>query len=387
MQNQDFAEEHDEDLLEDQDFEMDQQPFEDDSIQGFFGHKNSVYCLDVAGDLAISGDGDDRAFLWSISDGETLWALPEGICSDSIVAAKFSHDAKLAAFASLDGKIVIVSPEANPPSICLGILDDGPSEISALCWHLKGNVLVAAAEDGTLWMWSISCHSTAACTQTLLGVFAGGHSESINDVCFTSDGKLLLSVSEDGTCCSWNPKSGEVVAKHSFASNSRFIEGALNCVLSLEANAKVTLVSGRNGLIRLVDVGSNRILASFDGHEESVECLLVNERLSIMVSASIDGRINFWDFDRANLRTSAMVAPHEQQEEESVGITRMKWLNREQTEFVTASTDGVLRIWDCRSGELVRELTGHQDVVLDLGVNANGKIVSCSDDCTCLVFE
>ena len=96
MQNPNFASEvHDEDLIEDQqDFEMDQQQFEDDSIQGFFGHKNSVYCLDVAGDLAISGDGDDRAYMWSLSDGETLWSLPEGMCSDSIVASKFSHDGK-----------------------------------------------------------------------------------------------------------------------------------------------------------------------------------------------------------------------------------------------------------------------------------------------------
>lgn len=49
-----------------------------------------------------------------------------------------------------------------------------------------------------------------------------------------------------------------------------------------------------------------------------------------------------------------------------------------------------VRLWDARQGALVKEYTGHSDMILDLSVlfdaDAGDYAVTCSDDTTVKVF-
>lgn len=51
------------------------------------------------------------------------------------------------------------------------------------------------------------------------------------------------------------------------------------------------------------------------------------------------------------------------------------------------SLDGTTRVWDPRSGALLKSLDGHQSHVLDCAVSKNGAlVVSCSEDGTARVY-
>lgn len=55
--------------------------------------------------------------------------------------------------------------------------------------------------------------------------------------------------------------------------------------------------------------------------------------------------------------------------------------------MVTCSVDGTVRIFDGKTGEQVKVLEGHKSTVHDISYNSQtSKIVSCSEDGTCLVF-
>lgn len=51
-------------------------------------------------------------------------------------------------------------------------------------WHSKGNALITASSDGSIWMWNGNSGEN-------LAVFTG-HEKPVNQVNFTPDGSLFL---------------------------------------------------------------------------------------------------------------------------------------------------------------------------------------------------
>lgn len=68
------------------------------------------------------------------------------------------------------------------------------------------------------------------------------------------------------------------------------------------------------------------------------------------------------------------------------GATCLTWLGTSCV--ATGSNDGVVRLWDSRSGECVRRLRGHSDPIQSLSLSANRDyLVSASMDHTARVFD
>ena len=121
-----------------------------------------------------------------------------------------------------------------------------------------------------------------------------------------------------------------------------------------------------------------QVLTSFSGHKDSIETVGFCAQLPFCASGSLDGTVIVFDFKSRQQRCKL---------QHPAGVSKLRWHPREPV-LLTACLDGALRMWDARNGALVREWRGHQDQILDFCISSAGdKIVSCSDDETCLVFE
>lgn len=126
---------------------------EDDSKQGFFDHKDSVFCVRICAqnpNLVLSGDGDDQAFLWDASTGNRLHHLSGH--SDSVIDGGFSPDGRFVATAGMDATVRVYHTHDGSLKHKL----EGPaSEIEWMAWHPAGPVIAAGSKDETVWMWSV----------------------------------------------------------------------------------------------------------------------------------------------------------------------------------------------------------------------------------------
>ena len=120
----------------------------------FTGHSGPVYSTrgtDAALGLALSGGGDDAAYLWDVATGAVRHALTGHV--DSIVAVGLNCDGSIAATASLDSSVKVWSVASGELLHTL----EGPSEdVVWMTWHQKGNVVLAGSSDGTAWMWHVA---------------------------------------------------------------------------------------------------------------------------------------------------------------------------------------------------------------------------------------
>ena len=415
----------DDEALEDQDPE---EPVVDMAKVVLNSHTDHVYTVASHFDSAsrtlfvISGAGDDKAYLHKISDTNTSSTLLSHVHKDSVSCAAFNmpyvsdnlvNTPIYAAVGAFDGAIVIYDPLTGTKLQEL----EGPSDVEFLSFHPKGGsvLLAGSGEDGTVWMYHLP-------TKKCLQVFVG-HESGVTAGAFTPDGKWALSASSDGTLRVWAPRTG--VNKHVF----RVTDGAgLTCLATGGgAEGALVMVGAEDGTAHVCHVVTKKVVATVrhveppilntDEDEDEVELPLSVEAVGFASPAvnpnwcatgGVDGILKIWDLTNGHCRqicsygnTVAATTPEgttgttpSSSSRAGVGtggITRLQWHPTLPLVY-TASSDGTIRIWDARNGNLVTALTGHTDMINDLSVQTieNGDkavVVSGSDDSTVRIFD
>lgn len=155
------------------------------------GHLASVRCLEIHGDIVVSGSYDTTAKIWSISEGRCLQTL-NGHFSQ-IYAIAF--DGKRIATGSLDTSVRIWDLNGR----CQAILQGHTSLVGQL--QMRGNTLVTGGSDGSVRVWSLErmapIHRLAA------------HDNSVTSLQF--DDNRVVSGGSDGRVKIWDLKTGLLV--------------------------------------------------------------------------------------------------------------------------------------------------------------------------------
>ncbi|KAJ3006951.1 hypothetical protein HKX48_009380 [Thoreauomyces humboldtii] len=336
----------------------------DDSVGAFVEHREPVYAVAMHprdSTLVLTGGGDDRGYLWRTDTGEVVHQLSRH--EDSIVAVAFNVDGSLAATGGMDGKVHVSSSVTGESVVVL----EGPTEITWLDWHPRGNVVLAGTEDSTMWMWQVP-------SGNCMNVFSG-HIEGVTCGEFSPDGKTIVSGSTDGSVLVWDPKSAATTLRLT-GEDARFHVAPVTA-LAIHHDSQLLLTGAEDGTARLVHIGSGRILAAFDNHSESIEAVGFCASMSLAATASVDGSISIWDTTALRLRQTVR---HDD------AVTQLRW-HKTQPLFASVSADLTARVWDARTGECLKTFRGHTQTILDFDWSEDGRVlVTGSDDGTALVF-
>jgi angio-associated migratory cell protein len=400
-------------------------------------HTDAVYAVAAAffhnnGQFAIiSGGGDDRSYFHCIpmtsptttTTTTTSQLLPH-LHSDTVSSVAFNlryvstnnDGAKttppLAAVGSYDGTIVIydcVETNDNRTAATSTALTftqrltfEGPSDVEWLSFHPKGGtVLLAGSGDGTVWMFHIPL-------QKCLQVFVG-HEQAVTAGDFSPDGKWALTASADATLRIWAPKTG--LNKHVFRFQT---QAGLTCLATNGgSDGMLVVVGGEDGLAHVCHIGTRKEIVTLshfdppsgptthsrtnDDVDDDLEFPMSVEAVGFAPSQSnwcatggVDGKLKIWDLTRDG-QCRHVCTPPEMDPAAPDGITRLQWHPSLPMVF-TASSSGVVRLWDARNGILLHTLTGGVEQINDMDIQfipSSGVaiIVTASDDKTLRVFE
>ncbi|TIA96960.1 hypothetical protein E3P96_03490 [Wallemia ichthyophaga] len=362
--------------MEDQQAKLDMINAKDDSIQGFFNHKEPVYALSIHPinpDIVASGGGDDKAHIWSITDGEHAIAVLEGH-TDSVTSTAFSSDGQLLATGGMDGFVKIWDSSDWSLKVDLQLGD----ECTWIDWHPRGNVLLTGCADSTIWMWKLPKGDN-------MNVFSG-HTEMVTCGRFTPDGKSIVSASSDGSLIMWSPTEATPITKIT-GNDARFnLDGGITA-MSVNPAGTIAVAGGAAGGVRAVNLANGQVVGSFECHKEgeSIEAISFLPEgaagqgpAGVVVTGGTDGVINVIDLTTMRVRNTITI-------EEPVTVLEFQ---KQSPFFTVGSVDHKVRIFDARTGTLCKELEGHSEPVLSIAVSSDGsRIISGSDDGTALVFE
>jgi WD40 repeat protein len=377
--NEDDCVEALEDDLEYDEEDQDGPEMEDGASLTFENHGQPVFCCDVTrdGKLAVSGGQDDTAFVWQTEDGQVKFEC-EGH-SDSVVCVAFNSNDKLVASGDMGGTLKVWSVASGR---C--VYQQELTELTWIRWHpVAADVLLAGSSDGHCCLYKIDANNKI---KWMTGASAATSGE------FLPDGKRAAVVYADSSIRVWDLASGQAIA-----TVQEYRKPAELCSLAVRddgllacgsVDGKVRLVNSVTGKVTwqfFVDNINRPIIPpSAQADEEplnnsSVEALCFAEALSVLITGSVNGLIEFWDVN-AQIKRLQIKSPG--------GLSKLTVCKGQPWHVFASGLDGVVRVYDIRDGKLLQELIGHRLEVLDVSLSEQTDVmVSASEDGTVKVFR
>ncbi|KAJ7310307.1 hypothetical protein JRQ81_007211 [Phrynocephalus forsythii] len=294
------------------------------------GHLSSVYCVafDRSGRRIFTGSDDCLVKIWATDNGRLLSTLR-------------GHSA----------------------------------EISDMAVSYENTLLAAGSCDKVVRVW---CLRTCAPLAVLLG-----HSASITSIQFSPARKgttrYLTSTGADGTICFWQWHLNTMKFKDrpfKFAERSR--PGVQISCSSFSSGGMFIATGSTDHVIRIYYLGSEspEKIAQLESHTDKVVAVQFcnnGDRLRF-VSGSRDGTARIWQYQQQEWKDIVLEMatkitgnspPSGEDKVSKLKVTMVAW-DRYDTTVITAVNNFLLKVWNSSTGQLLHNLSGHDDEVFVL---------------------
>ncbi|MES1921754.1 60S ribosomal subunit assembly or modification protein [Bonamia ostreae] len=262
---------------------------EENAFNGFYQHTDSVYSVDLSEDgfKAISGGGDDLAYLWKcdVRSSEPLEFKALTGHSDSVISVSFNVDFSKILTASMDGTIRVYSVSDGTFLKSL----DGPSkEINWIKVHKNYDYVLSGSADGTCWTFNLS-----DLENPFMSAFAR-HLKSVScgDFC-DFEGTNAITASDDGQIFQWNYGDG---------SFERYLPNLNSQITNVSISSQIIIASTVNGSCVVISLKSGNIAFQLDCGTTSVESASLCNFDKFVFATSLDGSLGVWDISTKRKR-------------------------------------------------------------------------------------
>lgn len=199
------------------------------------------------------------------------------------------------------------------------------------------------------------------------GRTAFSHTGSI--LCLQYDDDIMVTGSSDWSLIVWDVKAGY--------KPTRKLRGHTQGVLDVCFDTKYIVSCSKDTTVKLWDRTTGQLLRTLSGHRGPVNA--VQLRGSLVVSASGDGIAKLW-----NLTSGLCIKEFPSKDR---GMACVEFSPDSRT-ILAGGNDQVIYQFDTNSGELVRELKGHEGLVRSLHLDSSsGRVVSGSYDTSVKAFD
>jgi WD40 repeat protein len=360
-------------------------------------------------------DGKDYAEIWDVAGGTVKRSLPGPTAYVS--AAAFSPDGASVATGGRDDIIRMWNPLQGGATHVLGGTDAMPCAVFAR----NSSNIVSAGADGAVRVWS-------ALTGELLHVYLG-HKGSVYAVAVSPDGKTILSGGDDNTVTISDYDTGALV-------KSLPAPGRVNTIAESPDGSLIAAGCGNDeygGVVRIWKAGILAGDINAAGSLSAVRTVAFSaDGADLAVASGVGGpgQVSLWDthtrqqlfLDYAGrVRAVALTADGRRlvaacatldDDDNPTGPQITVWNARTYAEqrkipfaetgngadwvavapdgrtAAVADNNGVIRLWDIKTGEALRTLTGHSGPALSVAFSDDGTaIVSSGADSTVRVWD
>jgi WD40 repeat protein len=308
-----------------------------DEVRSFTGHEDWVTCLTIAPDgrTAISGSDDRTIRHWDLGSGRQMLRISGH--DRAVTAVAMTQDKRYVVSASEDGTIRIWDLSTEKQVDVIGRND---KRIWALALCPDGRTLVTGDDDDVR-IWDIK-------SRAVLGGLEG-HSRAVTCISTSPDGRKAVSGSRDGSICVWD------LEKRTLLRTLLGHEGKVFAV-AVHPDGTSVLSGSDDGTMRIWNLEVEEEPQRFEGHTLAVTAVApVGDAGSQAVSGSVDGKIILWNVEKT-------IEPQRRTGHRDIWIRALTVTPDDQF-LAIARGDHNIHVLDFLTGDERRTLSGHESFI------------------------
>ncbi|HEV2969931.1 MAG TPA: protein kinase [Pirellulales bacterium] len=289
------------------------------------------------GNRFVSGSWDGMARIWDVKTGQVLVEIPYG--------SLYVHSVDL----SSDGKYVALGGNNKKD----GYVQIFNAETGALVRKLAGNP----------------------------GDPASGHQDDVLSVAFSRNGRRLLTSSYDKTARLWDVESGHVL--HTYRGHNWWVWSA-----AFSADESRIVTASQDGTVIVWNTDTGEQGPPFTGHNGPVYAAAFSPNGKYVVSGGYDNRVLIWrpedvqPFNYLDAVAGRPIPPAKYRAlEDHTAPVRAVEFSPDGNMVLSAGHDNTIKLWDFKTGHLVKSLRGHASWVRAAVFSPDGhQVLSGSHD-------
>ncbi|ETN41750.1 uncharacterized protein HMPREF1541_03687 [Cyphellophora europaea CBS 101466] len=221
----------------------------------------------------------------------------------------------------------------------------------------------------------------------------GGHRLGVNGLAFDQERSILYTGGRDGVVCGWDlnidaqNESGDKRSTTTFRKQVQAHTHWVNDILLVKNNLGVVSASSDVTVKLWRPHGHGQESAyTIGSHSDYVKCLTTPDtNANWVASGGLDHRICLWDLAGGGSTLDINVRKAEADDVVKGSVYALK---AKGSMIASGGPEGVVRLWDVKSGKSISKFVGHTDNVRDLLISEDGDtILSASSDQTIKVWS
>jgi WD40 repeat protein len=314
-------------------------------------HGGTVTALALSPDnnQVYSGSVDKSVRVSNFANGQPIRTLTG---ATSTITAVDANNATVVGGAE-DGRLLVWAGDGKP----LGQYRAHPRSVTAVSVQPQNSQALSGGDDGVIKLWSLPPRPAKSFP----------HPDPVAAAALSQDGNKLYTGAA-GTVRAWNVAQAQV--ERQFTGNS------VVSSVAVSPSGQVLVSGGADGTVRFWDQQKGMEFLTLGAHNARVTSLaLLGE--GRLLSASEDGTVKLWQLPPAPPRPFA----HPDQ------VTVVA-VSPDGDRLLTGCTDKQVRLWNLKSGQKDRDLTGPELTITAVAFSSDGKTVAAgSADRTLTVWE
>jgi WD40 repeat protein/serine/threonine protein kinase len=340
------------------------------------GHGNAVTSVVFSPDGAhvLSSSLDRTLRVWDVA-GRRQVTVMRGH-TGSITQAIFHPGGTRVISASIDGTLRLWDAAEGE---LVEVLRGHTEKVWGCAFSANGNLLASCSYDRTVRLWDLQRIEST-------GVLRG-HKATVYDVAFSADGRHVVSTAWDNSTRLWDATTGSQIALFKGPGNTEPTESDSNWehrtgygdyMLSLAFSPDGTrLATGsRDAQVQLWDVPASKLTTTVQLPGEGADSLAFSPDGKLLAAAlrkpfgpDSDGHCGTCLLDALTGETVRTLTGH-------TDLVLAVRFSPDGRHLVSAGLDKTFRVWNTATGECLAELTGHSDRINAVAFNPRGTLLA-----------